>query len=117
MILSNKAMKKKIRIKTVLTHLFQRGWKLHHTGERFHVLKAPDHFNFQPDPYFSIPQEKHEETDFYYDYLMGRFATLISEIYELNKTDLIKLSRSFGKTAKDIKADMKEQKESFSYVV
>ena len=48
---------------------------------------------------------------------MGRFATLISEIYELNKTDLIKLSRSFGKTAKDIKADMKEQKESFSYVV
>ena len=105
--------KNKIRIKTVLGYLKQKGWKQLYDTDNFHVLEAPAHFKFEPDPYFSIPLQSHEETDYYYDYMMDRFANLIAQVYELNKEDLIK---TWSKTAKDFKADIKATQDLLNYV-
>ena len=106
-------MNRRIRIKNVLAYLFQKGWTLKHSGKRFHVLEAPVHFQFQPDPYFSIPLEKYEDISSDYDYFMDRFANSIAEFYQLDKNDLLKI---WSQTPEQLKAEIKEKQEFLNYV-
>lgn len=105
-------MNKNIKIRTVLAFLKQKGWKVLRQTHRFNVLEAPSKFKFEPDPYFSIPLEDRENSNNDYNIFMEGFIELISDLYEIEKNELIQL---WSKSIEEIQAEIIEKQELLTF--